>query len=184
MSAPTSAEESLSPSPADASTTPPVDVEVAPKTLAAYRTLSDGMNGFFVKAQRLEEQHPGAEPKDAEAVKALVNYKFPQGVDLVEFSNAETGMCFVGPEDTHMMFADVDDHLRQTLGPGGCQDDDADIVVDINIDLANDDPDDWTVVWSANIVQGANVAAQIPGLHDFLDVLNTVSGVNEQFADN
>ena len=41
------------------------------------------------------------------------------------------------------------------------------IVVDINFDLANDDPDDFSVVWSANVVQGANVAAQIPGLHDF-----------------
>jgi hypothetical protein len=175
---PTSAEESLTPSPSDATTTPPVDVEVAPVTLVGYRALSDAMNGFYAKAFRVADQHPHADPTNAQEIKALVNYKFPEGVDLVEYSDPEedpgaTGrMCFLGPEDTHLVLGSVDDDLRQMLGTGGCRYDDGDVIVDLSFDFADDDSSDLSFVWSATVVKGANIAAQIPGLNDFLGLLN------------
>lgn len=162
---------SPSPSPREATHEPAVDAEVTPETLAGYRTLSAGVNGFFVKAQRAEEQHPEANPETAAAIKALVDYTFPEGVDLVEYSNSDP-MCFVGPEDTHMVFTEKRDSLRQIVGTGGCQYTDGDIIVDIGIDLSDDNPDEPSVVYTARVVKGANVVAQIPGFNDFVDVIN------------
>jgi hypothetical protein len=175
---PSPVDATTEPSPVDATTEPsPVDVEVAPETLAGYRVLSDAMNGFYAKAFRVARRHPHASPKNADEIKALVNYKFPEGVDLVEYvdpevdSGASAGrMCFLGPADTHLVLGNVEDKLQQMLGTGGCRYDDGDVIVELSFDFADDDQ--LSVVWSANVVKGANLAAQIPGLTDFLDVLN------------
>ena len=166
---------SVEPSPIDDTTAPAVDVEVTPATLAGYRVLSDVMNGFYTKAVRVAKRHPHASPETAEELKALVNYKFPEGVDLVEYGDPEeesgaTGrMCLLGP-DSHLVLGTVEDDLRLMLGTGACRYDDGDVIVDLSFDF--DAPSEQSVVWSATVVKGANVAAQIPGLTDFLDVLN------------
>lgn len=170
VSGPAVASDGPTPSAPPPPSTSPVDVEVSPSVLDGYRALSAAVNGFFAAVQRVEDDQPGAEPANAEEMKALVGYEFPKGVDLVGYSTKR--ICFLGPDDTHLVFATDPDTLRQLLGTGACRYDDGDVVVDITFDFVTDG-DLPKTVYHHRVVKGGNVAARIPGLHAYLDLLNT-----------
>jgi hypothetical protein len=156
-------------------------VEATPATLGGYRALATGLTAFFVRAEQVEKKHPGADPKSADEVDELLGDVYPDGVDLVVFSPAQDALtvCLTGPADTFMVLAGHGDGIRQTLGPGDCENagqvrtlDDGDVVVDI--DFGFDDADDGQprAYYRPRVVKGQNLADQIPDLDAFLDVLN------------
>ena len=185
-STPVELEESATPS-GSSSPPEPVSIEVVeatPETLDGYRALATGLTAFFVRAEQVEKQHPGADPQSADEVDQLLGDVFPDGVDLVVFEPEEEAltMCLTGPADTFMVLAGHGDGIRQNLGPGDCADaahvrtHDGDVVVDIDFGLDVGDDDQPRAYYSSRVMKGQNLADQIPDLDAFLDVLNRAAG--------
>ncbi len=156
-------------------------VEATPATLDGYRALATGLTAFFVRAEQVEKKHPGADPKSADEVDELLGDVYPDGVDLVVFSPAQDALtvCLTGPADTFMVLAGHGDGIRQTLGPGDCENagqvrtlDDGDVVVDIDFGVDVGDDDQPRALYTSRVVKGQNLADQIPDLDAFLEVLN------------
>jgi hypothetical protein len=173
-------DETLSPS-----STPvePVSTEVidaTPGTVAGYQALATGLAALFRKAEQVERKDPDASPTTPEEIEELLGDVLPAGVDLavfVEDGQALT-VCLTGPATTFVVLGVHEDALRQVFGRGDCDGaaatssaDDADIVVDIAVDLVGED-DDIHAEYSSRVVKGQNLADQIPELEEFLDVIN------------
>ncbi len=169
------------PTPTASAAPTPISTEsipATPETLAGYQALTTGLTALFAEAEKIEQEDPGADPQDADDVKRLVGEVFPDGVDLVVFSDRDDAftMCLTGPATTFLLLGPDGDGIRQVLGPGDCSDTesidaeaDGDVVVDITFEIVGERS---TVRYVATVAKGQNLADQIPGIDDFIDGLN------------
>lgn len=178
---PSPVQESLTPT---SSPTPPepVSTEVVradPETLAGYQALATGLSAFFVKAQGMEKEHPGAHPHSVQDIDELLGDVYPEGVDLAVFeddSDALT-MCLTGPSSTSAVLGDHGEGVRAIFGTGGCDRatsirdlEDGDLVVDITFDIVGQH--EPRAHYSGRVMKGQNLADQIPDLLRFVRVMN------------
>lgn len=137
-------------------------------TLEAYNVLAKDMNGFFAAAEHLPPQKA---PKDAEDLRALVDYDFRDGVTLVEYDDTEHHLCFTGPENTYLTLSEPADTLQRSLGTGDCNYDDGAVVLEVVF------PDDMPgALVTERVIKGERLAKQIPALADFSDLINRSLG--------
>jgi hypothetical protein len=175
---PTSVEESLTPS-SSPSPSEPVSteiVDVSPEALAGYRALATGLASLFRKAQRIEKNHPDANPQTTDEINELIGDVYPDGVALVVFDEGGV-ICLTGPGRTAVVLGEHGDGIRQAFRTGDCDGAsvgeelaDGDIVVDIAFGLVGED--DSGVRYRSRVMKGQNLADQIPDFGAFLDVLN------------
>jgi hypothetical protein len=138
--------------------------------LAAYEALSQQVNGFFEAAAATQDAWLVADPRTVEEMVEVTGYAFEGGVALAEYTQDEELMCFTGPDGTFMSLSvpDGDEEvLRRLLGRGACAYDDAEIVLQV---LVLDDSIDRRL--NERAVKGRQLAAQVPSLAEFVDVLN------------
>ena len=178
---PASPSVTAEPPTATPSTGPPTalsteSIAATPETLDGYRALATGLGAFFTKAQQLDEQHPDADPQNAEEVDELLGDVYPDGVDLVVFGveKASLTLCLTGPAATFVLMASHGDGIRQVFGGGDCGDPasveaevDGDVVVDVTFDISGNRPE-----YVGTVVKGQNLAAQIADLDTWIQVLN------------
>ena len=150
---------------APAPSAPPASGTPAPQdTVAAHRYLVHDVTGFVAAAIDAEEQTPDVQPDDPAEVLALVDHDLAAGVELEEWD--ENGICFTGPGDTWWSFGEARQiFLRLSLGTGECAGPGPDVVVDI-------EPGNNTLQLRTRVRTGADIAARVPELDDFVELMN------------
>jgi hypothetical protein len=132
--------------------------------VAAYRYLVHDVTGFVTAAIDAEQQTPDVSPDDPAEVIELVGYDLADGVELVAWESS--GICFTGPGDTWWAFGEARQvFLRLSLGTGECAGPTPDVVVDIG-------PGEDFSHLRTHVRAGADIAAQLPELDDFVDLMN------------
>ena len=152
-------------------TAPPGTTESAPApspspgdTVAAYRYLVHDVTGFVAAAIAAEQQTPDVQPDDPAEVLELVDYDLADGVELAAWD--DDGICFTGPGDTWWSFGEAGQtFLRLRLGTGECAGPAPDVVVDIG-------PGKDVSHLRTRVRAGADIAAQLPELDDFVELMN------------
>lgn len=134
----------------------------------AYAVLVRQTDRFFAAASAAEKTNPDADPQSAEELLALVDYTFTEGVTLAKYD--EEHLCFTGPGSTYLSLFERKDDLRRLLGTGECTYDGGDVVLEVVFD------EGAGLHLEQRVLEGADIAEQIPGLDDFVDT------VNEAFA--
>ena len=126
--------------------------------------LATGLGAFFTAAQKMERQHPDADPRSADDVNALLGDVYPNGVDLVVFDvgKASLTLCLTGPASTFMLLVSDEIALTQSFGGGDCSDPalvdpavDGGVVVDITLGMKG-----TKSVYVPTVLKGQNLAVQ------------------------
>jgi hypothetical protein len=173
---PTNIEDDPAPSTGPPTPLSTESIPATPETLDGYRALATGIGAFFTKAQQLEKEHPGADPRTADEVNELLGDVYPSGVDLVVFGVRQASLlvCLTGPASTFMLLSSNDESIRQVFAGGDCDDPtsvdgaaDGDVVVDITFGFEVNKPR-----YVATVVKGQNLADQIEDLDTWIEVLN------------
>ena len=137
-------------------------------TVQAYNLLAQDTNRFFAAAEAVEETNPDAHPKTVEDLLALVDYTFADGVALSVYEdNDNEHVCFTGPEETFLSLSESEGgDLRRILGTGECAYDDGDVVLEITFKPGAN------LRVEERVLEGKDMAEQVPALDGFVDVLN------------
>ena len=136
--------------------------------MQAYNLLAQDTNRFFAAAEAVEETNPDAHPKTVEDLLALVDYTFADGVALSVYEdNDNEHVCFTGPEETFLSLSESEGgDLRRIFGTGECAYDDGDVVLEIIFKPGAN------LRVEERVLEGKDIAEQIPALDGFVDVLN------------
>ena len=150
--------------PASASPSVATRSPAASSTVQAYNLLAQDTNRFFAAVEAAEESNPDADPQSAEELLALVDYTFADGVTLSAYD--EEHLCFTGPEETYLSLSEHKDDMRRIFGTGECAYDDGDVVLEITFKPGA------SLRVEERVLEGKDIAEQIPALDGFADVLN------------
>ena len=144
---------------------------------AAYQLLVADVVGFVAKAEAAERLHPDASPSTAEEVLELTDYRFAEGVELVTYSDEKARICFTGPKATYLTFTEPEsgDDLVLSLGGGSCAYGDGEVVVTLFVPEGSS-----TFALESRVDKGDEIAAGVPALDDFVELLNANTTVTTE----
>ena len=144
---------------------------------ASYQLLVADVVGFVAQASEAEARHPDASPETPEEVLALTGYRLADGVELVAYSDRDAQICFTGPTGTYLTFTEPDsgDDLLLALGRGPCSYGEGDVVVALFVPEGS-----TTYALESRVVTGDAIAADVPALDDFVDLLNVNTTVTTE----